>query len=159
MREIERKYDIWEYLGIKENYNNDDIQAILEFVIFWNKIEKWQDVLQHEVIDDYINIKVKKDDIIDETVLHFVTRYRDKVNFDFDVLLKKWAWVNEKIRHKKCKLYITQNTLTLDEKIDLISYIIYRFRNRLLHWNKQIKKEQNENFIMINLRFPQFFIN
>lgn len=150
---IDKKYDICEYLKIEES-DWANIQAILEFLIFWNKIENWKDnSFQYIIMDNYIK-EIRDNNELNFIFLHFLKRYEiiNWNNFDFDILLKEGAGKLEKERHKKLKTYLNdiKKSFNLKEKKDFVSYIIYRFRNRLFHWNKEIKEEQNDNFIVIN---------
>ncbi len=148
---MSKEYNIFEYLWITGD-NEWNIQAILEFVIFWNFIERevtkpWY-LNQYKVINEYLKINESKSwfsEKIDFIYRHFKDRYINNSNFNFDSLLYE---NNEKHLHNKHLL--NKDELNINEKIELISYIISRFRNRLFHWHKFIQSEQEKNFIIIN---------
>lgn len=157
-RIIEKEYDIFKYLEIEWD-NEGDIQAILEFVIFWNKIEKneykklkkWDRLKQYKVLDGYFDEKIKEDNKeINNILNHFTERYIKKEKFSFSSLENQEGSPIEKEKHCICEKYLHSKNLDFTEKKELVSYIIYRFRNKLFHWHKYVHKDQNENFIMIN---------
>lgn len=149
---MNKEYNIFEYLRINGD-NEWNIQAILEFVIFWNFIERevtklWY-LSQYDVIYKYLEINKSKpwfSQKIDLIYCHFKDRYTNNSNFNFDSL----CYEDSKKRHLDNKDLLNKVELNIKEKIELISYIISRFRNRLFHWHKFIQSEQEKNFIIIN---------
>lgn len=167
-----RNYDIIKYLnGFHPNSRiNDltDIQAILEFSIFWNNFEdkitknKYPNIeddtdlktINNKDIECFICKKLSSDNSELLNILeYFLNRYfgeNKKGNFD-DLKRKGKISILEKELHKKCGYNLKNITkIHFKDKIEVISYIIYRFRNNLFHWGKKPISEQNENFIVIN---------
>jgi len=146
-----------QYLDTKYHLHNqlnslDQIQELMIFGMFWNQIEKWTQKWLYQIIFELINQKITDSREIDSIGNYFIWRYRDWIH-RFDSLKNMLPKVSkaEKIRHQKYLGKISNNHLfSFDEKKELIAYIIYRFRNRLFHWEKPILEDQNENFKVIN---------
>jgi hydroxylamine reductase (hybrid-cluster protein) len=154
---IDKQYNITDYLKkfykLHENFSVKDIEDILIFSVFWNHIENGSNKSQYNVIFDFIESKDIEEDnkILAEIHCYFLNRYKNN-SYNFDTLKKiENITKKEEERHKKIKYFLSNDMENdFNNKKEFVAYIIYRFRNRLFHWEKNIIDDQNKNFIVIN---------
>ncbi len=133
----------------KDFFNNkwiedNTIKIIWEFAILWNYFEfnycnKNCSVSKINSLDIYYN-----EEDLDDIFNYFKDRYI--VNGEINNRFNKLNF------NDNLKKHIKDNLLQWKNKITTILHIIYRFRNNMFHWEKDIRfiNEQKENFKRVN---------
>lgn len=135
-----------------DNLDRGNITNILDFALLWNLFELkfFEKKFYPKKIDLFIrNCENNIDEnIINITYLYFKNRYFENWNFKDKF---KELFNDRELKYEHF-VFNSFGSNEIENKIKTIILIIYRLRNNLFHWEKEIKfiEEQEENFKISN---------